>query len=304
MKKIKTYKRFTREIRDILEDYYKDNAIVEITEVLKTNGKRIEGINVVLKDDPSRVSPIIYLDGFFDDYNKGKTIHDCIREINKLVDEHQSNSKEVNGFDSIAISWEQAKDRIYPVLINTESNKELLRNLVSFPFLDLSIIFVVRGEITSTGYKSVKVTKELIEKGYKVDAETLKEQAFNNMKKDNYKITSMFDMVKRLMGSTIVSEDEHMILDNLYVLTNQDGVFGAAGMLYNEYLNEILDEDAYLIPSSINELIIVKDTNKIGAEELSEMIQSVNETVVEQEARLSSHPYYYDSDTKSVRMCA
>ena len=39
--------------------------------------------------------------------------------------------------------WEQLKDVIYPCLISSERNKELARNVVSRPFLDLMVVYKV-----------------------------------------------------------------------------------------------------------------------------------------------------------------
>lgn len=66
---------------------------------------------------------------------------------------------------------------------------------------------------------------------------------------------------------------------------------------------EVLQEDFYVIPSSIHELLILR--KHLSPEEggLSELITSVNQTTVLDTDILSSHPYYYDRNLHTLK-CA
>ena len=82
----------------------------------------------------------------------------------------------------------------------------------------------------------------------------------------------------------------------MYVLSNNQRNYGAVSILYEGLLKDIgerLQEDYYVLPSSVHEVIIVPESNSPGQEELEHMIVEINETQVEPEEVLSDRAYYY-----------
>jgi len=82
----------------------------------------------------------------------------------------------------------------------------------------------------------------------------------------------------------------------MFVLSNNLRHFGAACILYNRVLEDIgnqLNEDFYILPSSIHEVIILPISFKPESIELNEMIKEINKTQVSEEEVLSDHAYYY-----------
>ena len=62
-------------------------------------------------------------------------------------------------------------------------------------------------------------------------------------------------------------------------------------MMYPDLLRKIgeeLEENYYILPSSVHETIIVAESEAPGKEELCEMIEEINETQVEEEEVLSN----------------
>ena len=72
-----------------------------------------------------------------------------------------------------------------------------------------------------------------------------------------------------------------------------DDVSGSA----QKKLAKKLEENYYILPSSVHETIIVAESEAPGKEELCEMIEEINETQVEEEEVLSNRAYYYECDT-------
>ena len=67
-------------------------------------------------------------------------------------------------------------------------------------------------------------------------------------------------------------------------------------MLYPRVLEDIanqLDEDYYILPSSIHEIIILPASCCMEYSDIDEMIVEINETQVSEEDTLSDHAYYY-----------
>lgn len=58
---------------------------------------------------------------------------------------------------------------------------------------------------------------------------------------------------------------------------------------------EKLGGDYFIIPSSIHEVLLVKDTGEMNARDLAAMIREVNATEVAPEDVLTDHAYHYDS---------
>ena len=92
----------------------------------------------------------------------------------------------------------------------------------------------------------------------------------------------------------------------MYVLTNRERRFGAVNILYDGVLAEIaekLQDDLYILPSSVHECIIVPRCVSSSQEELEEMVRSINCTQVLPEEVLSDHVYCYERGEHRLRMC-
>ena len=62
-------------------------------------------------------------------------------------------------------------------------------------------------------------------------------------------------------------------------------------------MGDILEEDFYILPSSIHEVILVPASAGISVAEMEKMVCEINETQVEEEEVLSNRAYYYECDT-------
>lgn len=86
----------------------------------------------------------------------------------------------------------------------------------------------------------------------------------------------------------------------MYVLSNSLRNYGAACIAYPhimETIGEILQEDYYILPSSIHEVVIVPYTREISRREMDDMVRDINETQVADEEVLSNHVYLYERST-------
>lgn len=85
----------------------------------------------------------------------------------------------------------------------------------------------------------------------------------------------------------------------LYVLTNQRVSHGADGILRKDLLKEfskLARGNFYILPSSVHETLLLGDGPNIKAEDLRDMVQSINRDEVSQEEWLSDNVYYYDTE--------
>ena len=89
----------------------------------------------------------------------------------------------------------------------------------------------------------------------------------------------------------------------MYVLSNQEKLYGAACMLYPEVLSafgEICGRDFYVLPSSIHEVLLVF-AEEGKEKELKEIVTDMNRNHVAPEEVLSDSIYHYN--TKKGSLC-
>ena len=292
---------FKEKVVEGLQEIYGDSADIETGVALKNNGSKYNGINIFLKDSGSKTSPIIDLDRLYKLFEDGTlNIGDCVWDIyhNRTS---LSGSEEVEQLAKNISDWENVKYDIYPILLSTEENKELLERLVSMPMLDLSVAYVIRGELSRKDTVSVKITKSLLE-SYGISAEQLHMQAMENMGKDGYEFLEMETMIKEILH---VEEVQNFGKPELYVLTNSARSYGAAGILNSEMLREFAgDRNFIILPSSVHETLFVPVNGEPDQAFFDEMVMEVNRNEVSVEEKLVDHSYYYDAQIGEIRMCA
>lgn len=291
-----------------LQDFYGKDADVSITPILKNNGESYEGASIVYKEAGGCICPVIGLDHLYQDYCSGsKSLDECIGAIVELREQYEADD-EMKDFASGLLCWEAVKDRIYPALISAAENKELLQGLVSGRFLDMAVIYMVRGEAGGNGCGYVKVTASLLRQ-YGVSEKELHEQALKNLESEEYCFRSMDEVLAGLILDTEICRKpvsgDKLESGRLYILTNPQRMWGAAGLLNRKFLREKLgDRSCFILPSSIHETIFMPVVDQINGEKLSRMVREVNETELEVSERLSDHCYLWDGKNGVVRMCA
>ena len=298
------FEEFKKQIVDGLQEIYGDGTQIETGVALRNNGSKYNGINIFQKGPGRRTSPVIDLDGLYRSFEEGMlNIGDCVWDIyNKRA--ALGSSEEVEQLAKNLSYWERVKDDIYPILLSTEENSELLERIVSTPMLDLSIVYAIRGKIFGDTV-SVKVSKELL-KRYGISNEQLHRQAMINMEKDGYEFLELEDLIKSMAPERVRSEErDGEDKPEIYVLTNSAKSYGAAGILNKALLQEFAgDRDFFILPSSINEMLFVPVDGEWSQDFYDGMVSTVNRTQVDVEERLTDHSYYYDAANSEIRMCA
>lgn len=273
-----------------LKEYYGNDAEVLAQKCIKTNDVVCIGVSVFYKN--KLLAPIVYLDSYYEQYSKGMDFDLIIEYITNIIEENQVSVAEENIVNNI-INWNYVEFNIYPILISTKRNKNLLTNLVHREMLDLSIIYAVRLS-TECGKESViKITKKMLSIWNKTEDE-LHGIALVNMNRDEPQLFDLNDIINIVLGN---AEDVKTIGDSeRYVLTCQSNKYAAAKILDKELMKRITGgKKCYMIPSSIHEWIILPIT--LDREDdllvLNEMVCEVNEEKVEPNEILSDHIYMY-----------
>ena len=300
------YEEFKYCLVERLRDFYGKDAKVSVTWVRKYNEEGYEGLQIVMTGTEQSIVPIISLKRFYEEYSSGDIDMDgCIGEICRIRDK-DGDQKELQQIAKSIQEWDFAKDHVYPMLISTSENEKLLKELVSTPMLDLSVVYILRGSESEDTKWNVKVTKELKDH-YGISCQELQEAAMKNLENDNYAFRELEYILNELfMGSETVpkGEVEEWEPGKMYILTNSISKYGAAGILNRKLLGTFAKgHDFYILPSSIHETIFIPVMDGDDSMKLDRIIKEVNCLMVEAEERLSDHSYFYDGKTGEIRMC-
>lgn len=302
---------FAALVRDEVEKNLKlsrtgEKYIVRLNDVMKNNGVVQSGITLMRED--SNISPTIYLNNYYEAYESGTTTLKTI--VNEVVDtyDHNKVSRSVNM--NFFMNYEKIKGRIIYKLINTERNTELLRDIPSIAFHDLSIVFQCLVSEEKFGNATIMIHNAHL-KIWNITVQDLYEEAcINTPKLQKYDIRNMRDVINEMLSEEMQCDE--MLYDRneseqlpMYVLSNRARVQGASCMLYPDILKDFsiaLNRDIIILPSSIHELILLPVMGDEDYKELKEMVMDINKTQVEKEEVLSDSVYYYDRTEECVKM--
>ena len=303
------YTMFKELVNDKFMDYMPDhmkNGELKIMQVNKTNGTK-DGLNVYQPD--SNVAPTLYVDDLYEQFKETEDFEGVLKSAAE---------KYVNAMENVPqmpkdILTDSSKDKIYMTIINTEANRQMLEKVPHREVNDTSVIYRLMISSDERGIGSTVITDDLA-KNLELSEEELFKIAAENTPK-------MFPPVVKPMSQVIfgiLTEDGGMpkdvaeqVVDGMkgenemmWIITNNKGVSGAVNMIFEKNLFELskgLNDDLYILPSSIHEVIAVPSSlgNPV---ELAEMVQQVNMDVVDVSERLSNQVYHYDRDSRKLSM--
>ena len=211
------------------------------------------------------------------------------------------------------LDFENVKENISLRLMNTENSQEKLQNRPNETIEDMSASLVIVVGETKEGLATAPITNEIMaELG--TDKETLMEVARSNIAERDYSFKSMRDVLIGTMFPDGVPENDPMIDmmlppedgPQMYVLSNEHNLHGAAEIMNQKAMDEIADKlggDFVVLPSSVHEVIVLPYDDSMDSATLDNMIQEINGGVVSPEDKLSDHAFMYDSEAHElVRM--
>ncbi len=285
------YQQFIDEVERRVKEKLEGNKAVSVYvhTTVKNNGKERRGLTVSEKG--IHISPTIYLEEYFQQFQEGKTIENIAEKILKLYEEVKCN----HPWDGTFLqNYEELKNKFACKVINRQKNEKLLKEVPYLPWMDLAVVFFVLLEVSSYGTATVLIRKEHL-KAWGLPEEELFERAKKNTSVLlPYQFCPMRKLIQEICPYPV--EEDPGEEESLYVLSNKLRSFGAASMLYEGILEKIgqkLGENYYVLPSSIHEVIIVPESKSPMKQDLEAMVREINETQVEEEEVLSDRVYYF-----------
>ena len=303
------YNQFLEEVKIAIQKKLGSEYDISIQKVTKNNGIVLDGL--IIRKADKNFAPTIYLNSYFTNFTQGMSLQEILKDI---ITAYKENMDIAPGDMKELLVFNNLKNKIVYKLIQKKKNQELLKDVPFFEILDLAMVFYLildenkEGQMTALIHNSHmqmwEVTKEEIYQLAKENTPTLLPPEIKTMK------AIMHDMLNELYDKMGMDEALGDFLDidserPMYVLSNKRQINGAGCILYDNCLKEFATSqgsDIIILPSSVNEVILVPDKGNLNYGELQNMVGQINESEVAEEEVLSDHIYKYSCHDYKIRL--
>lgn len=297
-----TYEYFLEQAKGDIEKGLKEYGLeceTAIVSVEKLQMQSYRGIQVRTKGE--KIGTSLNLIPYWEQTEEGTSYHlvldEIVQEILRLLEE-------VPSIDiKIPYTYEEIRNRLMFQIVSTEDNKGILSTLPHVELEDMSVVFRVDFGAYPDGNTTMLVTNEMMDL-YGITTDRL----YQNTKKiaplTHPAIVKRLDvMMNELSGGMFPEEEDEDC--PMYVVSTECRSYGAAAILYPgilEQISEELETDFFLLPSSLHEMILVKDEGAFGAEGLAQMVRDINASEINREDKLTDSVYYYKRKEQEFRL--
>ena len=288
------YERFKEGFQDALKaELAVRGADVELT------ARRVDKMNesydaITVRPTDSSIGVNISVEKAFAAYENGTPIPEIAEHFADAVEKGFRESPQVD-LESLS-DYEQMKSKLSMEVVSAEKNAELLESVPHERMEDMAVVYRFVLDQTDSGNGTILVTNQLLDQ-YGITKEQLRADAMENAPEIRpSEIRGMSEVMSELapgMIPEVAPEDEQM-----FVATVPDKIHGAGVIAYPNFMEDAAEKmggDFFVLPSSIHEVLLVKDNGQMTAKELENMVKEVNATQVEPADQLTDHVYHYDS---------
>lgn len=296
------YKEFVEYIKMNAGYIAGEGGNITINHVIKNNGCEMDGL--VIMEKGKDIAPTIYLDSLYELYTNGENIKNIIRQIELIYEQNKNNVT----FDvNILKHFDTIKDKIVYKVVNYRSNEKLLEQVPHKRILDLAVVFYCLLD-NEYGRSATALIYNNNLKNWNVTIDDVYKAALNNTPDLLHsKISSMAALFEKC-GVNVDGEEVDLkdyVPSDMYVLTNESKLNGAACILYENVLYDFaqkLGADLYILPSSVHEVILLPKLSVFEKDELVNMVKEVNTEGVAADEVLSDHVYEYNRTERLITM--
>ena len=296
------YKEFVEYIKMNARYIAGEGGNITINHVIKNNGCEMDGL--VIMEKGKDIAPTIYLDSFYELYTNGENIKNIIRQIEVIYEQNKNNVT----FDvNILKHFDTIKDKIVYKVVNYRSNEKLLEQVPHKRILDLAVVFYCLLD-NEYGRSATALIYNNNLKNWNVTIDDVYKAALKNTPDLLHsKISSMAALFEKC-GVNVDGEEVDLkdyVPSDMYVLTNESKLNGAACILYENVLYDFaqkLGADLYILPSSVHEVILLPKLSMFEKDELVNMVKEVNTEGVAADEVLSDHVYEYNRTERLITM--
>lgn len=235
------------------------------------------------------------LSAMFEAIENGEDYNEVVSRASESIIAGIENTPEINVED--LTNYDEMKTKLAMEVVSADRNADMLQNVPHEQMEDMAVVYrLILGQ-DSEGRSSVLVTNDLMAQ-FGVTHEQLHEDAMVNAPEIRpSEIRGMSVVMTEMMGPGMIPEidpaDEQM-----FVAGVSDNIHGAGVIAYPNFFEDAAEKlggDFYVLPSSIHEVLLVRDNGEMTAKDLEAMVREVNATQVAPEEQLTDHVYHYDS---------
>ncbi len=302
------YNQFLVEVRAAVQERLGRDYEIRIQKITKNNGIVLDGL--IIGKVSKNIAPTIYLNSYYMHFTHGMSLQEILEDI---ISAYKENNDVVFGDMRELLDFNNLKGKVAFKLIQREKNKELLKDVPYFEFLDLAMVFYLildehrGGQMTTLIHNSHMepwgVEKEELYRFAKRNTPMLLPPEIKTMKE------IVCDILKGCLEELEMAGLVNDLLDfdsqrpPLYVLSNKKQINGAGCILYDGCLKDFADSlnsDIIILPSSTHEVILVPDDGNLDYGELQKTVDQINESEVPKEDVLSDMIYKYSRHDCSI----
>lgn len=281
---------FVKAVKAVMETML-DGFELEEKDIVKMNDIINHGL--IARRRGENAGATVYLDEAF---SRGEDIDSVARDLAGIVLEADSH-KPVTADSNFDFSFDSIKDKLTLRLLDIERNTAYL---MEHPCREIGAGLAVVAEINVGDEYSIVVNND-IARDY--DLDVLFDTATANM--TALYPAQMISLESAIFGNgrnVLDSNDED--IDGMYTLMS-DGLhcFGASTLAYKgvaEKVRRLFGSGYFILPSSLHEVILLKDDGTARASDLKAMVTEANHTVVAPYEVLSDSVFYYDGEIRRV----
>ena len=269
---------------------------VKVSTVEKMN-QSYEAITIT--PEGSNIGMNMNLEVFAEAYESGVPFNEIVEQVTNKVEAHLA---DMPTFDVQSLTdYEQMKDKLAMEVVAADRNADLLAKVPHQEMEDMAVVYRFVMESDENGRASILVSNDLLDK-MGVTPEQLHADALENAPELRPAvIKGMSEVMMDMMGKDaheMFGIEEFPQDEMMYVATVPDKISGAGVIAYQEFMDQAAEKlggDFYILPSSIHEVLLVKDDGAVNFNDLKSMVEDVNATQVAPEEKLTDSVYHYDS---------
>ena len=271
--------RYYDEMKECLMRLKPEEMEISFNRINKQNRKGLHGC--ILQLPGAAASPTFYFEDLYEAYLNGTAPEDIAESLINFARENNLDSIpgniDIDDYDCV-------RKNLGLMVIGEEKNREYLEDMIYKKIEDLALIPII---FTNDKYGTgcIKVREGFL-KYWGVSAGEVLEEAILNAPRI---MPPTFRQLNEILGSQDEDDNE------LFVISNSYYAGGAAVAFYPGFLDCIgkaLGKDLFILPSSVNELILVTDSGQ-DPEVLLQIVKEVNRTQVEPGEVLTDAVYHY-----------
>ena len=266
-----------------LEKRAGEDTEISFRNVRKNNGVYKKACTIRFHD--AQIAPTVYLEPYYNHYLDGQAVAES---ADNILNYCRCSTPDITVPDNFFKEYSTVKDRLGIKLIGKERNEAYLREVPHIDRGDLAGIYYYLLENKAFGNGMIVIRNTDLER-WGITTDRLYADAIENCPR---MLPPVLHALSDVLGVLLPDDEE-----DLYLLTNESALYGAAVILYPGILQEAADymeSDFFVLPSSVHEVILLPDNGE-EPESLLQIVSDINHTQVEEEEILIDAVYKYTS---------